>query len=111
MNNSFPQLSSFFGAYFYPYWQKEYEWNDEEPSFEAVTRHYKTENAPHIVEQTTKELEQLLDSPLSDSELYEKSKITFNYYPGDGLSRRQVLKNILKVLKDPNGAKALERIR
>ena len=109
--NNFPQLSSFLAAYFYPYWREEYEWNGEEPSFEAVTRHYKTENAPHFVEQTTKELQQLLDLPLSDSELYEKSKITFNYYQSDGLSRRQILENMLKVLKDPNSAKALKRIR
>lgn len=111
MSNDFPELSDFLAAYFYPYWRDEYDWNGEESSFEAVARHYKIENAPHIVRQTTKELQQFLDLPLSDSELYEKSRYFFHYYQGDGLSRREVLENILKVLKDPNSAKPLKRIR
>ena len=110
MNNDFSMISSFLSAYFYPYWQEEYEWTGREPSFEDVTRHYKTENAPHIVEQATKELRQLLALSVTDFELHKESKNFFNYYESDGLTRRQVLENILKVLENPNNARGLKRI-
>lgn len=109
-NNSFPELSSFLAAYFYPYWQKEYDWNGEEPSFELAARQYKNENALHIVKQTTEELQRLLDLPLSDSELEKKTENFFNYYQGEDLPLRQVLQNILKVLKETDNAKPLKRI-
>lgn len=109
-NNTFPKLSSFLAAYFYPYWQKEYDWNGEEPNFESVARHYKTENAPHIVKRAAEELQQILELPLSDSELEKKTEDFFDYYQGDDLPLRQVLQNILKVLKETDNAKSLKRI-
>jgi hypothetical protein len=108
-NYSFPKLSSFLAAYFCPYWQEGYDWEGEEPSFEAVARHYKAENATHIVEQTTKELEELLKLPFSDSELEKNTESFFDYYQADDLPLRQILENLLKVLKEPNNGKVLGR--
>jgi len=106
----FPNISDFLASYFHPYWQKQFDWQGEEPSFELVARHYKTETPSNTVALATNELEELLELPFSSFELKKYTENFFDYYQGNDLPLRQVLENVLKVLKEPNNGKPLKNI-
>jgi phenylalanyl-tRNA synthetase beta subunit len=77
--------------------------SDGEPSFETIVRHFKARNPPRTVSQAKEELEQFLKLPLSEDELDEiVGKLRCDYYPpGGGITFRQSLEAVLKILKEP----------
>lgn len=102
---NFPKLRNLLGAYFCPYWEQDYDWEGNEPSFEQVVEFYKSSNPPATVTQATEELRQLLSMPLDETDLRDAvSGIgVFDNPRAFGVETyRQWLEAILKILADPN---------
>jgi hypothetical protein len=98
----FPKLGYLLGGYFHQDWPYDYG-SDGEPSFETIVRHFKARNPPRTVSQATEELEQFLKLPLGEDELDEiLGKLGSYYYaPGLGMTYRQWLEAVLKILREP----------
>jgi hypothetical protein len=104
IQEKFPKLRNLFGSYFTPYWEDDYEWNGNEPSFREIIRFYKTNNPKESVAQATKELGILLSEYKSESELEDIMCDGFvnSYYPyGDDSTYLEWLNEILKILEEP----------
>lgn len=107
----YDDLAQLFNGYFFPYWQQAFVWQDAEPSYEAVLRHYKTEDSAQGIKKTTAQLAEILSLALTDEEFKDLTSVLgFNYYSNGEISRRARLEEFLEVLKEKNNAKPLRRI-
>ncbi len=112
-SKDFYALDQFFSSYFHQDWKDDYDWNQKEPLFEDVVRHYKTEDTKEGIKKTVEELTAFLQSDLSNEEIHRIVEEDFSswYTPRSrGMNKRQFLEKVLEVLKEPNKAKALRRI-
>lgn len=106
----FYNLSQFMGGYFHQDWKDEYDWKGQTPSFEPVVHFYKAKNPPAIIAKTIEEMQRFLALQLNDEELKEVLQLNFHvsYNPQPrGLTKRQWLEEVLKILKDANPAPML----
>lgn len=104
-------LAQLFKGYFFPYWQQAFVWQGAEPTYEAVLRHYKTEDSAEGIKTTTAQLEEILSLPLTDGEFKDLTNaLGFNCYSTNETSRRVHLESFLEVLKAENNAVSLTRI-
>lgn len=104
----FYDLNQFIGGYFHQDWGIDYDWKGEEPDFETVVRFYKAKNPPATVARTTEQLQRFLALRLDDEQVEEVVGREFRsfYNPGPrGLTERQWLEEVLKILKEPTRAK------
>lgn len=106
-------LQQFLACYFHQDWQEEYDWNGMQPDTEKVVQHYKVENGEDIIGKTIIELQDLLSEKLSEQELRKiLMELGNNHYaPATHKTYRKWLEKILEILKEPNNAKALNKIR
>jgi hypothetical protein len=98
----YPKLKYFFSAYFHADWKSMYDWQGNKPSYAVVVNEFKTENPAATVNQTIKELEELLYQDLSDHELHNfiVYALGANFRPaGLNLTCQQWLRHILDILK------------
>lgn len=112
-SKDYHEVDQFFSGYFHQDWKDDYEWNDREPSFEDVTRHYKTEDTKEGIEKTIAELTAFLNLGLTDAEIHRIVEEDFSswYTPRSrGMNKRQFLEKVLEILKVPNNEQSLKRI-
>ncbi len=91
-------------AYLERGWETEYDWRGQEPTFEAVVRHFVAINPPEFVNRAIAEMRCLLAQPLGERLLAEIVKHDFcvAYDPlGKGLSYRQWLEVVASILEEP----------
>lgn len=108
-SKQFYDLYQFLGAYFNQDWTDEYDWKEQKPDFEPVVHFYKAKNPSTTVARATEQLEKFLALPLDDEQLEEivTSEFGSSYYPAPrGLTERQWLEQVLKLLKQPVDANA-----
>lgn len=98
----FRALDQFLSGYFHQDWKDDYDWQGAVPNTEEVARFFKSQNPPADVARTAEELRRFL--ALGDEEVRDAlDRISLAYNPrARGLSHRQWLENLLRVLTDPD---------
>lgn len=100
-----PKLRNLLAAYFYPYWEADYDWQGRSPDFKEVVQFYKVHNPPGTVAQATEELRKFLSMSLNDVDLREAISgigVFSNPRAFGAETYRQWLESILKILEDPH---------
>jgi hypothetical protein len=104
LEKKYPKLHYCLMAYFHQDWQVVVDWKGNAPNFDEVVRFYKS----HIVdnrgekEQVTNELRNLLAvSTEEELKQFNRSASVYVHMPSYGITNRQWLEGILKVLEEP----------
>ncbi len=103
-DSRFPELGQFLGGFFHQDWKDVLDWQEQQPNFEEVVRFYKTQALPTEVVNATEQLRQFLKLPMGEQEFNEVVTYEFggSYTPRSrGLTKRQWLEAVLKVLEEP----------
>ena len=109
----FPELYQFFGGYFYQGWTTDYRWEDAEPHFSAVVRHFKAVNPPSTVGRVRIELAELLSFSFEEIELNAiLSELGSNFHSNAELTTSYWLSQILEILDEsPTKSRVLRELR
>ncbi len=98
----YPELYQFFAGYFYQGWSEDYRWDGDEPSFDAVIRHFRAINPPLLINSVRDQISQLLSSTRDRSHVaIALSELGNGFDPAfEGLSEFEWLEQILEVLSE-----------
>jgi hypothetical protein len=92
----------FLSAYFHQDWDVIYDWNGNSPNFDEVVRFFKVSETPARLKNTISELQDLLATFDEEGlKLFSKKAGVAVFMKGYGLTYRQWLEGLLKVLKEP----------
>lgn len=98
-------LFTFFAGYFHQHWKDVYDWKGQEPSFDLVVYFFKSQCSQSEIKLAIQELESFMNQTqyFPEEELRQVLIRGFSSNfraPGIGLTYRQWLKEILKILKE-----------
>lgn len=101
----FPNINAVFGC-LHINWKDEYDWQNKKPSYQAVIRYYKIKSSEEAIDAAIADLKSLTEfgKTFDDEEWYDyfMSDSSLGYYPpGDGLTEKEWLEDVLKILEEP----------
>lgn len=95
-----------FAGYLNQSWKEIYIWDGQEPSYPPVVRKLKTELSGEELEETVKQLKEVITAGKDSDEEGWMDILTWDlnlgyYPPGDGLTYEEWLEEVLKILEEP----------
>lgn len=100
----YPDIAKLFSSFFHQDWDEGFDWQGEAPNYQSVVRFYKTLASQTQLENSCNQLQRFLALPLSEAQIEEITSDDFRctyYPPGEGLTYRQWLKDVLNTLSEP----------